>query len=163
MNDESELLQRYLDGDLSAVEAEQLRARLAHSPELAQQLAELRQLGALVRGWADDAQARGALLLEPTLRRVHAVERQRGRHATLGFALAAMLVAALPFASQAHFSHPAAPLQARVVSPGAAIERIEAGDQHAQVFVVGAASTPVVWLSDDNADEAEASVEQDPG
>jgi hypothetical protein len=46
--------------------------------------------------------------------------------------------------------------------PPAAIERLEANaEQHAQVFVVGSASTPVVWLADDL---GEGEVEQqDPG
>ena len=157
------LLQRYVDGDLSAAETEVLRARLAHSPELSSKLAELRRLSGLLQLWSEDTQRRGSDLVEPTLRRVQAAEQKRARHATLGFALAAALVAVLPFASQAHFT-PAARLHApAIVAPGAAIERIESGDKHAQVFVVGAASTPVVWLSDDAAEDAEAPVTQDPG
>ena len=157
------LLQRYLDGDLSAAEAEALRARLAHSPELNHKLGELRRLSGLLQLWAEDTQRRGADLVEPTLRRVQVAEQKRARHATIGFALAAALVAVLPFASQAHFT-PAARLHApAIAAPGAAIERIEAADQHARVFVVGASSTPVVWLSDDAGDDAEASSNQDPG
>jgi anti-sigma factor RsiW len=157
------LLQRYLDGDLSRVEAEALRARLARSPELCHKLAGLRRMSGLLQLWAEGTQRRAADLVEPTLRRVQAVEQKRARHATLGFALAAALVAVLPFASQAHFT-PAARLHApAVLAPGAAIERIEARDQHARVFVVGAAGTPVVWLSDDAGDDAEAPSNQDPG
>lgn len=174
MSDDSMLLQRYLDGDLSSPEAEQLRARLVHDAALNRQLGELRRVGGLLRLWAEDAERRGAGLIEPTLRRVHEAERQRARHTTLGFALAAALALALPFASQAHLSRTAgaptpagdvfapraARLHAQTVAPGAAIERIEAADKHARVFVVGT-STPVVWLSDEAGDEAP--VEQDPG
>lgn len=41
----------------------------------------------------------------------------------------------------------------------AAIERVEATDRQAQVFVLGGSSTPVVWLADED-DDAE---QQDPG
>lgn len=175
MNPDCVLLQRYLDGDLSPAEAELLCARLAHDALLSRQLGELRRVGSSLRLWAADVEQRGAGLVEPTLRRVHAAERQRARLATLGFALAAALVVALPFASQAHFSRvagrpapatdvapSAARLHARQVVPGAAIERIEAAHKHARVFVVGT-STPVVWLADEAGDEAEAAGEQDPG
>ena len=46
---------------------------------------------------------------------------------------------------------------------GAAIERIESGSKHAQVFVLGKGSTPVVWLADDVEAEAEAPGQRDPG
>ena len=78
-------------------------------------------------------------------------------------AAASELVVVLPFASQAHFTPAARPHAPAVLAPGAAIERLEARDQHARVFVVGAASTPVVWLSDDAGDDPEAPSNQDPG
>jgi anti-sigma factor RsiW len=163
LSDDSVLLQRYLDGDLSAPEVEALRARLAQSPELARQLGEFRRVGSLIRLWADQTEARGRGLVEPTLRRVHAAEQKRTRHATLGFALAAALVVVLPFASQAHFVPRAVQLAAPRLVPGAAIERIDAADKHAQVFVVGAASTPVVWLADEAGDDGDTTPLQDPG
>jgi hypothetical protein len=168
MSDDGVLLQRYLDGDLTPLEAEQLRARFAHEPELSQQLGELRRVGRLLRLWAEDVQ-QGTSLVEPILRRVRVVERQRARHSTFGFMLAAALVVALPFASRAHLSNgsPSPPVDARATSgaassAGAAIERLEA-TEHAQVFVVGATSTPVVWLSDETGDDAGAFAHQDPG
>jgi anti-sigma factor RsiW len=165
MSDDCVLLQRYLDGDLTPLETEQLSARFAHEPELSRELGELRRVGRLLRLWADDVQ-QGASLVEPILRRVQLAERQRPRHATLGFALAAALVAALPFASLSRISGAPAPaLGAFTLASGlgAAIERIEPGDTHAQVFVVGATSTPVVWLSDESGDDVDALIDQDPG
>lgn len=172
MSDDSVLLQRYLDGDLTPLEAAQLRARFAHEPELSQQLGELRRVGQLLRLWAQDVQP-GASLVEPTLRRVQLANQHRARLATLGFAVAAALVVTIPFASQARLSRSAeSPTPARAVhstraagadvSVGAAIERLETAE-HAQVFVVGATSTPVVWLSDETAEDAGAFVDQDPG
>jgi hypothetical protein len=54
------------------------------------------------------------------------------------------------------------PAQAALPSSAAAIERIEAGDKQAQVFVLGGSTTPVVWLADDAPDD-DASYLQDPG
>lgn len=165
MTDDTLLLWRYLDGELSAHEAHALRARLAENPELHQRLLEMRRVGSLVRLWAEHAEQQAGELVEPTLRRVQHVERQRARHATLGLALAAVLVGALPFASQAHFAHRRSqgPAEPGKVASSAAIERVEAGGQRAQVFVVGAQNTPVVWLADDAGSDAEAGLLEDPG
>lgn len=70
MTAETELLLRFLDGELSGAEAERFRARLARSPELSRRLREMRRVGALLRFWAEDAQSRAGELLEPTLQRV---------------------------------------------------------------------------------------------
>jgi anti-sigma factor RsiW len=162
MSDDCVLLQRYLDGDLTPLESEQLRARFAHEPELSRELAELRRVGRLLRLWADDVQ-HGVSLVEPILRRVQMAERPRPRPATLGFALVAALIAALPFARTAEAPAPALDAFTLASGPGAAIERIEPGDTHAHVFVVGATSTPVVWLSDETGDDVDAPNDQDPG
>lgn len=165
MSDDCVLLQRYLDGDLTPLETAQLRARFAHEPELSRELGELRRVGRLLRLWAEDVQ-QGTSLVEPIFHRIQVAERQRPRHAMLGFALAAALIAALPFASLSRIAGSQAPaLDAFTLASGvgAAIERIEPGDTHAQVFVVGATSTPVVWLSDETGDDVDVLIDQDPG
>jgi anti-sigma factor RsiW len=149
---DGQLLQRYLDGELSSAELSVFRERLAASPELQRELIELQLLGGLLRRWADDAGSRAGSLLEPTLERVEAAEQRRGRHASLGMAVAAVLLLLLPASGQGPFagSLPAAAARlAPKAPPPAAIERLETADQHARVFVVGSASTPVVWLADD--------------
>ncbi len=166
MTEDGELLQRYLDGELSPVEMSAFRERLAASPELQRELTEMRLIGGLLRRWADDAGSRVNSLLEPTLERVEAAEQRRGRHASLGMAVAAVLLLLLPGSGRADWTTRAMPAGMAVVAleplPPAAIERLEANaEQHAQVFVVGSASTPVVWLADDL---GEGEVEQqDPG
>jgi anti-sigma factor RsiW len=148
----SELVQRYLDGDMSELEAAHFRARLAESPELRQELLELQRVGELVRTWAAGAEARGARLVEPTLARVQAAEK-RTLHRTVGtFAVALLLIGLSPWSATNTLQHrtglaePRLPAAARA---GAAIERLDSGVQHATVFVVGRSGTPVVWLSDD--------------
>jgi hypothetical protein len=158
---ETELLQRYFDREMSAAEAERFRARLAHSPELRQGLRELQQVGALLRVWSGTAEARGADLLEPTLQRIRTAERLRSSYPVLACGVAFALLLVLRGSSAA------LPLVAKHLEPlhfasSAAIERVEASDQQAQVFVVGAAATPVVWLLDDALEE-DGSPEQDPG
>ncbi len=161
LNGDSELLLRYLDGELSPQEAEQFRVRLAESSELRSRLREMQRVGSLLRLWADDVGERAGDLLEPTLRRVRVAERQRARQATVGLGLAAVLVAAaLPWSGASQRGPVLAPLGPSSAPPGAAIERIEAGGKHAQVFVVGSESTPVVWLADDTESEDDG---QDPG
>jgi anti-sigma factor RsiW len=162
---DAQLLQRYLDGELSPAEVSAFRQRLSASPELQRELTELQLLGGLLRRWADDAGSRAGSLLEPTLERVDAAERRRGRHASLGMAVAAVLLLLLPASGQGRWTQRALPAEVALVAtkapPPAAIERLEAADQHARVFVVGSASTPVVWLADDL---VESEVEQqDPG
>jgi anti-sigma factor RsiW len=162
---DAQLLQRYLDGELSPAEVSAFRQRLSASPELQRELTELQLLGGLLRRWADDAGSRAGSLLEPTLERVDAAERRRGRHASLGMAVAAVLLLLLPASGQGRWTPRALPVEVALVAtkapPPAAIERLEAADQHARVFVVGSASTPVVWLADDL---VESEVEQqDPG
>jgi len=149
VNHDSELLLRYLDGELSPEEAERFRACLAESPQLSGRLREMQRVGSLVRLWADGVGERAESLLEPTLRRVQVAERQRARQAVLGLGLAAVLLAAaLPWSGLGQHGPVLAPFGASS-PPGAAIERIEAGGKHAQVFVVGRESTPVVWLADE--------------
>jgi anti-sigma factor RsiW len=155
-------LLRYLDHEMSADEAAQFRCSLAASPELRRELAEMQQVGGLVRGWAATAEARAGQLLEPTLGRLRDAERRRARHTTLGYALAAALLVALPWSRHTpELAVPTLHTQA-AQAPGAAIERIEAADQQAQVFVLGGSSTPVVWLADEAPDD-DASEQQDPG
>lgn len=164
MNRETELLLRYLDGELSPEEARAFRAHLAENPQLASRLREMRRVGALLRVWADDVGCCAEGLVEPTLQRARRVEQKRTRHATLGLALAAVLVAAaLPRSSVAPYGPSFLPRTEAQGKLGAAIERIEAADKHAQVFVVGKGSTPVVWLADDAEVEDEAPGQQDPG
>lgn len=153
MKQDAQLLQRYLDGELSPADASAFRDRLATSPELQRELTELQLLGGLLRRWADDAGSRAGALLEPTLERVEVAEQRRGRHASLGMAVAAVLLLLLPASGQGRWPSRAEPAGAAGVAaaapPPAAIERLEAADEHARIFVVGSASTPVVWLVDD--------------
>ena len=162
MNTDTKRLLCYLDGEMSGEEAEAFRVRLAESPELARKLQEMQRVGALVRGWAAAAEERGAGLVEPTLVRVQNAERKRARQTTLGYAVATALLLVLPWSRQA--PELAAPIaQAEAAKPSAAaIERIEAGDKQAQVFVLGGSTTPVVWLADDVPDD-DAAETQDPG
>jgi anti-sigma factor RsiW len=163
VNAETELLLRYLDGELSPAEAQRFRARLANRPQLRRELRDMQRVGGLVRGWSKTAEARGGGLVEPTLRRIRAAERFRSASATLACGLALGLLLVLRGSSPAL---PAAPhvehLEVSHFLAGAAIERVEASHQQAQVFVVGRTSTPVVWLEDD-AQEEDGSPEQDPG
>jgi anti-sigma factor RsiW len=152
----------YLDHEMSAEEAEAFQKTLDQSPELCRELSEMQRVGTFVRGWAATAEARGGELLEPTLARVKDAERKRSRQATLGYALAAALLVVLPWSRHApELTLPVSHSEVRL-SPGAAIERLEAADTRAQVFVVGSSSTPVVWLADD-APEDDSSEQQGPG
>ena len=162
MNLRTKRLLRYLDREMSAEEAEGFEESLAESPELRRELSEMRRVGAFVRGWAASVEARGAELVEPTLARVKDAERKRARQATLSYALAAVLLIVLPWSR--HTPELAMPhgRSQLLTSPGAAIERLDAADTRAQVFVVGSSSTPVVWLADDTPDD-DSSEQQDPG
>lgn len=162
MNVETKRLQCYLDGEMSEDEAEAFRARLAENPALCRQLQEMQRVGALVRSWAAVAEARGAGLVEPTLARVQNAERKRVRQTTLGYAVATAFLLVLPWSRQApELAAPA--VQTQVQKPSAAaIERVEAGDKQAQVFVLGGSTTPVVWLVDDVPDD-DAPEQRDPG
>lgn len=162
MNAEATLLQRYLDGDMSAAEAEQFRARLVESPALRRELAELKRVGAALRVWSSAAEARAGHLLEPTLRRAQQQQRKRARHSALCCVLGGLLLVALPWARHGGSAALAPNLRSLGAPLGAAIERVEATDQQAQVFVVGSSSTPVVWLAD-AAQEDDEAAEQDPG
>jgi anti-sigma factor RsiW len=163
VTEDAQLLLRYVDGEMSPGEAQKFRARLAESPALRQKLQEMRRVGALVRLWASGVERRAEALVEPTLLRVHAAQRRSVRVATLSYALAALLVVALPWSQRApELAAPAPPSQ-KLMPAGAAIERIEAGDTQAQVFLVGTSSTPVVWLADDAQDDDDDPHEQDPG
>ncbi|HVY26830.1 MAG TPA: hypothetical protein VHB79_09770 [Polyangiaceae bacterium] len=153
MNDDFSQLCRYLDGEMPPEEAELFRQRLAQSPELSRQLAQLGELGSAVRRWAVSTEGRAADLVAPTLQRVREAQRKRARSATLGYALAAVLVLALPWSRQP-LELSSAPLRpAAAPACSAAIERVEAPDRQAQVFVVGTSATPVVWLADDADDD----------
>jgi anti-sigma factor RsiW len=68
------LLSRYVDGELSAAEAEGFRARLAADAALCRQARSLERLGLLLRAWAGEAQARCGDLVEPTLERVRTAQ-----------------------------------------------------------------------------------------
>lgn len=157
VNVEAMRLQRYLDGELTPDEAATFRARLAESPELRRELEQLRRVGAAVRVWSDTVETGAADLLQPTLARVAHSDRKRARQGLVGYALAAVVLVALPWAHPRF--EPAALVPAAPAPRGAAIERVEATDRQAQVFVVGSDRTPVVWLADDGADASE----QDPG
>lgn len=163
LSPDTKRLLRYLDREMSRDEADEFRARLAQSPALRQKLAEMQQIGALVRRWSGAVEAGAADLVEPTLLRVREAEQKRGRQATLGYALAAVLLVALPWSrrSAPPLTAPVGPSVA-VQSTGAAIERIEAADKQARVFVLGSSSTPVVWLADDAAED-ETTEQQGPG
>ena len=161
MTEESKLLLRFVDQEMSVDEAQKFRARLAESPALRQKLQEMRRVGALLRVWANRVEPRAEKLVEPTLLRVRQAERRGAFAAGLSYALAAALVVVLPWSQRAPEFPSPAPAADRAV--GAAIERIEAGDRQAQVFVVGTSSTPVVWLADDTQDDDDDPHEQDPG
>jgi len=161
VTEESKLLLRFVDQEMSVDEAQKFRARLAESPALRQKLQEMRRVGALLRVWANRVEPRAEKLVEPTLLRVRQAERRGAFAAGLSYALAAALVVVLPWSQRAPEFPSPAPAADRAV--GAAIERIEAGDRQAQVFVVGTSSTPVVWLADDTQDDDDDPHEQDPG
>lgn len=151
MTPDAVLLQRYLDGEMSPPEAAQFRERLQADPELQRELEELKLVGALLRGWAEKTGTRAARLVEPTLERVQDAQQGRARRsAALGYALVAAAVI-VPWSQQGVIAY--RPAAEPLPPPGAAIERLEAGDKQAQVFVVGEASTPVVWLADDSQEE----------
>lgn len=160
MSPETKRLLRYLDREMTVAEAAECEKWLDERPELRRELAEMRRVGALVRSWAAAAEACGAELVEPTLARVKGAE--RGRQAAVGYALVAALLLALPWSR--HAPGLSAPLRPSAVlaAPGAAIERLEAADTRARVFLVGGSSTPVVWLADDAPDD-DSSEEQGPG
>lgn len=159
VTDEAQLLQRYLDGELSSREAAAFRERLAASPELRRELAELRQVGSALRDWAAQQGQRAAPLLEVTLRRAGQSEAKPRRHLALAVAMVSGL-ALLPSAHEPFPSRiPVAVALSEQPAPAAAIERLVAVDERAQVFLVRGSSTPVVWLNDS---EGEASG-QDPG
>ncbi len=162
VNPETKRLLRYLDREMSRDEAEQFRARLAESPALRQKLQEMQRVGALVRRWANATEARAGELVEPTLLRVRESERKRRRQNTLGYALAAFLLVALPWSRRAPELIGSVGPSAVTLPAGAAIERVEAVDQQAQVFVLGSSTTPVVWLADDATDD-DAAQQQGPG
>lgn len=157
MTDDSEQLQRYLDGELSPEQVCAFQERLSASPELQRDLTEMQLIGGLLRRWADDAEHRAGALVEPTLQRIETVEQRRSRHASLGMAVAASLLLLLPASGRDGWPSRVAPVSASsapcAAPPAAAIERLEAVGQHAQVFIVGSASTPVVWLADDAAED----------
>jgi len=161
VTEESKLLLRFVDGEMSAEEAQKFRARLAESPALRQKLQDMRRVGALLRVWANGVEPRAEKLVEPTLLRVRQTARRSAFAAGSSYALAAILVVILPWSQRAPEFLTPAPASEQAPA-GAAIERIEAGDRQAQVFVVGTSSTPVVWLADDTQDDDD-SHEQDPG
>jgi anti-sigma factor RsiW len=164
VTEDSELLQRYLDGDLSPEQGRAFHERIASSPELQRELTELQLVGSLVRGWAQETGERAASLVQPTLSRVEEASAQRTRHASLGMAVAAVLLLVLPSSGQEALwlrSSQTAITPRQELAPPVAIERLEAGEGHAEVFVIGQASTPVVWLADEGLDEPSA--DQDPG
>jgi len=161
VTDESRLLLRYVDREMSAAEAAQFRARLAQSPALSRELDDMRRLGALVRHWSAAVEARGGGLLEPTLERVRRRERRRSRAPWLGCGLV-LLPLLLLRASASLEGLPPSPRLAHA-EIGAAIERVEAATRAgAQIFVVGSSATPVVWLSDEDRDD-EGQTDRDPG
>lgn len=166
MTEESEQLLRYADREMSAEEAQAFRVRLAESPALRQKLQEMRRVGRLVRLWSSAAERRAEGLLEPTLHRVRQAQRREARAATFCYALVAVLVLALPWSRPAErliAPTPASQPAASDVPAPAAIERIDAGDTKAQVFMVGSSATPVVWLADDAQDDTVDSPVQGPG
>jgi len=163
VTEDSQQLLLYADGEMSADEAQRFRARLAESPALRQKLQEMRRVGRLLRVWSSGAERRAEDLLEPTLLRVHQAQRRSSRAATFSYALAAVLAVVLPWSQRA--PEPLAPATASAPSlpAAAAIERIDAGDTQAQVFMVGNSSTPVIWLADDTQDDDDSPPEQGPG
>jgi anti-sigma factor RsiW len=156
VNEDSEQLQRYLDGELTPEEECAFQERLSASPELQRDLTEMQLIGGLLRRWADEAERRPGSLVDATLLRIEAAEQKRSRHASLGMAVAALLLFLLPASGHESWPSRVVPLATTALpalAPPAAIELLEAGDQHAQVFIVGSASTPVVWLADDAAED----------
>jgi len=161
VNTETELLLRYLDGELSREEAERFRARLVESPELRGKLEELKRVGCLVRRWANAAEERAGDLLTPTLERVRAAERRRSRTSKAGYALLTLLALSLPLSRHWQRPHQVGPASSSGPA-SAAIERVEATTQDARVFTLGGSTTPVVWLTDDEPAD-DSAPEQGPG
>lgn len=159
MNEQTRLLLRYIDREMSAAEAERFRARLMRSPELSRELYQMQQVGLLLRHWSKTAEARADELLEPTLERIRRSERPRPRASWLAYGLLSLPL--LLLRASASDQETPVPNLAHV-SVGAAIERIEASQRQARIFVVGSSETPVVWLSDEDREDEESS-ERDPG
>lgn len=159
MSVETEQLSRYLDGDMTPAEVATLQARLRESPGLRRELAELGAVGAALRQWSRGVEARAGGLLEPTLKRVRKDAQRRALHARAGYVGAALLLVTLPWG---RVDLDLLRSGALLPPAAAAIERVEATDRRAEVFVVGRANTPVLWLADD-APEDGAAAEQDPG
>jgi hypothetical protein len=160
VNEQTRLLLRYIDREMSAAEAERFRVRLLRSPELSRELRQMQQLGVLLRHWSSTAEARADDLLQPTLERIHRRERRRPRASWLAYGLLALPLLLL-HASASDQAPAPVPTLAHV-SVGAAIERIESSTRQARVFVVGSSETPVVWLSDDDRED-EGYSDRDPG
>lgn len=156
MTSDRDDLIRYLDGEMSRLEAERFRLRLARSAELRRGLAQMQDLGRLVRVWAKDAESRaGSSLLEPTLLRVREAQQTRARVVSSAFVAALLLALVLPWSLAPAVPGPAE-VSRQIASPGsAAIERFDSGAQQASVFAVGSNATPVIWLSDDPQPTAE--------
>lgn len=161
MNEDTQLLLRYVDREMSALEAERFAARLRESPELARQMREMQQVGVELRRWSNEVEGRADGLLEATLERVRGVGARRRQKYWLGYGVAALALVALR-ASATLESPTALDASAAPAAAGAAIERIELTQPSAQVFMVGSSATPVVWLADDAQDDQEPS-DQDPG
>ncbi len=154
MNADRQLLLRYVDGEMSRFEEQRFRARLAATPDLRQELAEIEHVGKLVRLWASEVEGRAGGLLEPTLSRVAKAEKRRVWQFSAALAAAVALVALASWTAPERFQR--APRAARtalsaqvLAADSAAIERLDPGAQEARVFVVGRRATPVVWLVDD--------------
>lgn len=160
MNEEQRLLLRYVDREMSAVEAERFRARLARSRELSRELRAMQELGVLLRHWSKTVEARGDALLEPTFEQIRRRESPRPRRAWLAYGL--VLLPLLSLRASASLE-PAPSVQGLAqVGAGAAIERIDSTPRQARVFVVGNSKTPVVWLSDDDRED-DGYGDRDPG
>jgi hypothetical protein len=162
LSPETQRLFRYLDREMTRDEEDAFCARLADDPCLRQQLDEMQRVGAMVRLWSSAAEARAGELVEPTLSRVSEAAQRRGRRANVGYALAAVLLIALPWSRRVPLLLGPVSQSLAVPPSAAAIERVEAADQQAQVFVLGTSRTPVVWLADDASDD-ETTEQQGPG
>jgi anti-sigma factor RsiW len=151
VNQDQLLLQRWLDGELSPLEAERFRTRLERDAALSRELDRLVQVGSLLRSWAGQTERRAGGLVASTMVRVRREERRRSQAFTAACLAAVVMLSVSPWSSP-ELGMPEG------ISPrtrAAAVERVDAGATSAVVFAVGLSETPVVWLNETSADELE--------
>lgn len=163
---ENDLLQRYFDDDLTAGEADELRAQLEESPEAAAELRELGQLRAVMRDgakqWIDDfdsdelfARIQDALVEQPSKPALKVIRGSGRRPVLEGIAVglaaaAAVLLVVFSRPSVDDPNGPPSPPTAQ--TQGSQVLEVDFGLNTGTVFAVkGAAGQPlaVVWIDDE--------------